>query len=633
MARHLHPENSGDISGLLQRCNLADPALSMVAGALLAVACGVISFPALAKTLPPAEVTAPTTPVGRAYELKYSVSLNGLPNGAETKFRAVSDLLLQKGEPPVSLGELDRRVDRDIQTIGTIMQSEGYYQSDIEYQMDRTQTPIKIRIDVTRGARFTIKSMKAEFDDVDTLTPELRKASEIPADNIGKSARSKRVVETGAEIFRQLPELGYPLAQTGKRSVIVDHADQTMSVIYHFTPGRQAKFGPVKLEGLTTVNESYARKLILWHEGDRYNQAQVDQYRSRLAATGLFNSIRIEHADTVDEDGKMPIMVKLREGKHRTYGGGTSYSSSEGFGARVFWEHRNLFGNQEKLKTTAEATEIIQALNANFIKPNFMRYDQKLIGDLTLARDAPTAYTEYTINSAAAVQRQINKRWAVSAGGTLGYSKITDAAGTRDYYLLGLPIGAQLDASNSLLNPTRGMRMLVSVQPYIGAQSGILQFVRSEMTGSAYFSFDDKDRFVFAARTRVGTIVGAGTERLPATKRFYAGGGTSIRGYKYQYVGPLDAENNPLGGRSIFEVGAEIRTKVSRTIGLVPFIEGGNVFDTTYPDISKNLRWGAGLGIRYYTAFAPIRFDVAVPLNKRSVDASYQIYISIGQSF
>ncbi len=291
------------------------------------------------------------------------------------------------------------------------------------------------------------------------------------------------------------------------------------------------------------------------------------------------------------------------------------------------------FGAQEKLRLSADAGEIIQGLGASFTKPNFRRLDQKLLGDFNLAREAPDAFEEYTVNSTIALERQINDYWAASLGTSASFSRITDINGTRDFYLLGLPANVRRDTSNSLLDPTEGTRLSLSVQPYFGAQSGVLGFVRNELSGSFYYGMGQDDRFVFAARTKLGAIFGAERDRLPASKRFYAGGGASIRGYKYQFIGPLDVDEDPLGGRSLFEVGAEVRVKISQTIGIVPFIEGGSVYDTAYPDFSRELSWGAGLGLRYYTDFAPFRLDFAVPLNKRSVDRGYQIYISLGQSF
>jgi translocation and assembly module TamA len=128
--------------------------------------------------------------------------------------------------------------------------------------------------------------------------------------------------------------------------------------------------------------------------------------------------------------------------------------------------------------------------------------------------------------------------------------------------------------------------------------------------------------------------VGESTASLPANKRFYAGGGSSIRGYRFQSVGPLGPANTPLGGRALFEVSTELRVKVTDTIGGVIFIDGGNVYDGELPDFSTNLQWAAGFGGRYFTAFGPVRLDFGFPLNGRDgVDDFMQFYISIGQAF
>jgi translocation and assembly module TamA len=128
-------------------------------------------------------------------------------------------------------------------------------------------------------------------------------------------------------------------------------------------------------------------------------------------------------------------------------------------------------------------------------------------------------------------------------------------------------------------------------------------------------------------------MVGASRDAIPADERFYAGGGGSVRGYPFQSVGPVEGDE-PLGGRSLFELSTELRIKVTDRIGLVAFLDGGTAFETTSPDFSEDLRWGTGLGIRYFTPIGPFRLDVGVPLNRRpEIDDSFQIYVSLGETF
>ena len=130
----------------------------------------------------------------------------------------------------------------------------------------------------------------------------------------------------------------------------------------------------------------------------------------------------------------------------------------------------------------------------------------------------------------------------------------------------------------------------------------------------------------------IGSILGASTDGIPADKRYFSGGGGSVRGYQFQNVGPLDGAEDPIGGRSVIEVAAEVRLRY-KDFGLVPFIDGGNVFDAEIPKFDEKLQWGVGLGLRYYSKLGPLRLDLAVPIDKRNSDDPFAFYISIGQAF
>ena len=136
---------------------------------------------------------------------------------------------------------------------------------------------------------------------------------------------------------------------------------------------------------------------------------------------------------------------------------------------------------------------------------------------------------------------------------------------------------------------------------------------------------------ILAGKIAVGTLVGGGDlGNVPATRRFYAGGGGSVRGYAYQGISPRDAANNALGGRSYVTASVEARFKVTDTIGVVPFLDVGTVSLNSAPNFS-DIRAGAGVGLRYATPFGPLRLDVAVPL--RRYPSTFGIYAGIGQAF
>ena len=106
-----------------------------------------------------------------------------------------------------------------------------------------------------------------------------------------------------------------------------------------------------------------------------------------------------------------------------------------------------------------------------------------------------------------------------------------------------------------------------------------------------------------------------------------------MRGYKYRFIGPLDFRGEPLGGRSVLEASAEMRIRIGKNFGVVPFIDAGTVSEEFFPDLSEDVQLAAGLGVRYYTIIGPIRADFAVPINPREEDSDFEFYISIGQAF
>ena len=142
------------------------------------------------------------------------------------------------------------------------------------------------------------------------------------------------------------------------------------------------------------------------------------------------------------------------------------------------------------------------------------------------------------------------------------------------------------------------------------------------------------DRLVLAGRVEGGAMLGASSlESIPASLRYFTGGAGSVRGYAYQAIGPRDREGDPLGGRSYQVVNLEARFKVTESIGIVPFVDGGMVYKDEVPRIIGDMDWGTGLGLRYYTPIGPVRLDVATPLHRIDDDPPVQVYISIGQSF
>ena len=276
---------------------------------------------------------------------------------------------------------------------------------------------------------------------------------------------------------------------------------------------------------------------------------------------------------------------------------------------------------------------IVYAAEGEFRKPQFLRRDQSLLFNLRGADDHPDAFTSRSINSELLGERLLMKGMSLSAGLAFRVSQIDQLDQEESFGLLSVPIRFKRDTSEHLLDPTRGGRLSLQVAPYYDTFSGDLGFVKGYASLSRYVTILKKPSLLLAGRAVLGVMGGAKRDAIPADIRFYAGGGGSIRGYPFQSVGPLRADD-PIGGRSLIELSAELRLKVTRTIGVIAFVDGGTAFEAVFPDFEEDLLWGAGVGLRYHTPIGPIRLDVGFPLNRRKdIDDPVQIYVSIGQAF
>ena len=226
--------------------------------------------------------------------------------------------------------------------------------------------------------------------------------------------------------------------------------------------------------------------------------------------------------------------------------------------------------------------------------------------------------------------QKLNKRTRAGLGFGAEASRYEENGINVESYVLNGLGRILYDTRNSLFDPERGHQLEGALVPSYNFGEADGFFTSAYFNGSTYTRVSDK--IVLAGRAKLGTIVGGSLNTIPLNRRYYAGGGGSVRGFGYQTISPKDAGGTLIGGRSISELSGELRYKGDNPLGFTAVVDAGSVTQKEYPDFS-DVRIGAGLGVRYYTSFAPLRADIAIPVNKRDGDSAVQIYISIGQAF
>lgn len=516
------------------------------------------------------------------------------------------------------------------QSFSKLLESEGYYNTAIETEV--IETTNTIILNVNNWERYKIKKIHIKFaeNSINNINVPDLKLLKIQA---GEFAIAANILAAQHRLSKFTERSNCLLTLNVTHEAFIDNANDTISIDYIINAGPHTKVKSVDVKGLVAVNPEYARKLIPIKNGYCYRRSLIEEAQDSLQKTGLFSLATPEVPNHPDKNGEVPIVFDLKERKARSLKAGASYASDLGFGLTLGWNHRNFFGSGETVKSEIFANQRDQTFDLTFTKPFFKRDDQTLKLGTSLKNIKSKAYNSREGSTSAGVERKWDDIWVYGASGKYSYASIKETGKVQNFSFISIPIFARRDTRNNIFKPKIGSELTLKTEPFTTTKKPGKSFVKSEINASKYFSFTSNVPII-AVKVAFGLISGISHSKIPANEKFYLGGSGSLRGYAYQLAGPLDKSNRPVGGSSFIENTIELRQKINKTLGFVVFLDSGNVFESKTPRLNKKMFRGTGIGIRYYTDFGPLRFDIAIPLKKRKkVDKELQVYFGIGQDF
>ena len=535
--------------------------------------------------------------------------------------------------------EARRRATSAAEDAIAVLRSEGYYAAQVEPELDEGDTPAPT-IRVTPGPRFHLARPQIEWvgaapDPVTDLAAQAALALDP-----GSPAVAAEVVSAEGRAVATVQDQGYADVTAQPRRVVVDHADDSMLPTYRLAAGQLVKLDGVRLTTNGRTRAAWVAGLAPWKPGETYRSDDVAILERRLLDTGVFETVTVALAPASEAvaGGPRPVVVSLSERKRRTIEVGASYGTNEGAGGDIRWTIYNRLRRADTLALFAKASRLDSRIGADLTLPHWRMADQTLTLDAAAYKLATDAYDSTGFGFKADAQRHYTKTSYLTLGGSLDFSRTNELKpGTltslgRDVITLAGLADLALDRSNDPLNPTHGWRVSARAEPTLLAGKGTVPYLKVQAGGSAYFPFDKDAKTLLATRLHAGVILNGTVADIPAPQRFYAGGGGSVRGFAYQGVGPRLPDNTPQGGLSVIEGSLELRHELTRTWGVVAFVDAGAVGSTSVPNF-KDLGVGAGVGVRYNLGFGPIRVDVAVPVSGQHGGGAFQLYVSIGQAF
>jgi translocation and assembly module TamA len=607
----------------------------------------------------------------------------------DATLKATSELESLRKSAPVGPFGLIGRARGDLERLKTVLESVGFYEGSVNITIDglplddpglgeeltsrSKDNDARIKITFSTGPLYHLRTVE-----IDGEVPE--GAKKTLALKSGAPAIAAEVLAAGERLRNALGDEGYAFAKIDLPNARRDRANRVLDVRFHVVTGTRAQIGQIQLLGLKDMDEAFIRKRLLVHTGDQYGATKLETARRDLLALGAFSSVSVNIGTSTDSEGRVPVTFQMREKRPHAMGVTAAYSSDLGGNAGVSWTKRNISGKADSLALSASVIDlgggtasqgIGYDVNGKYSIPQFKRRDQTLQVSVGGLRQSLDAYRQTAATAGVTLTRRLSSIWSVSASFTAERERIDQecfaATGpgqnldisdqpqgplqpggcTYRYTLLALPLTAVYNDTGQespLTDATHGLRLSLSLAPTFSIGTPSAQFLVTQVSGTLYYDLHklhlnpDAARSILAVRALAGLAAGAHELSLPPDQRFYAGGSGTIRGYRYQSVGPQFPDRNPIGGTAINAGSVEFRQRIGTNFGAAVFVDAGNVSRNLNP-LNGALRFGAGAGVRYYTPIGPLRVDVALPLNKRPKtatsrgDDSFEIYIGLGQAF
>ncbi|PWJ22316.1 autotransporter assembly complex protein TamA [Jannaschia seohaensis] len=445
----------------------------------------------------------------------------------------------------------------------------------------------------------------------------------------------RQATSEGVEAWRAI---GHAKAELGGQQITANHPDRRVDARLSLAPGPRLRYGAILIEGNEAVRSRQIDRIADLDPGDVFDPEEIRDSARRLQRTGAFRSVSIVEAAEALPDATLPMTIQVVERLPRRIGFGAEIGTTEGAALSAFWLHRNLTGFADSFRAEAEIRSIggesggeDYRLGALYTRPATFNPETDLFVGAEIESLDEQEFSSDRAEVFVGARRIVSDEFQYSYGLSLEYSDVTDGFGDREFLIASIPLEAQYDRRDDPLNPTDGYYIDARIDPFYGFETagpGVL--LNADLRG--YQGFGAERNTVLAARLQLGTLVGPDLEDAPTGDLFFSGGGGTVRGQPFQSLSLELPSGREVGGRSFVGVAAEIRQKVTENIGVVGFVDWGQISESSSWSGGES-HAGAGLGVRYDTGIGPIRVDLAVPVAGPDDNSGFELYIGIGQAF
>jgi translocation and assembly module TamA len=545
--------------------------------------------------------------------------------GDNTQLVEAASILLQPVQIPCETSRtmIKTAMDGQKQAIERTARAYGYYHAAAFYEIQQQQACKSVTMQVDAGARTLVHQLDIQIlgDAASnrTFMADVEKHSPAIGDGL-----SHEIYETlKKRILLQSSRLGYFDGQFTRTTLEVDPQANTAAITLHFQSGVRYRIGDIVIEQ-DALNEKLFQKYLSVIEGEPFDDANLVSSFQALSSTGYFVKIDVSPMREDRADGEVAVRIKAQTGQSISYSAGVGVATDTG--PRVKFYYQDKLANQRghSHKSTLGLSPVRSALQFSYRIPSSnAQTDYHEIVAEALTTDTDT-YDSDSFKLGLARTSQRSNGWLRTMG--LQYSiDDFDVGDTEDRIALLRPILSYSKIhTESPLRITDGYRLNLKIT---GASENIvsdINMAQIEANGKYIHALGDKLRFL--GRLNLGHTLVDDFDQLPTSLRFFAGGDSSIRGYKYETLGPEDDNGDVIGGESLLVASVELDYEFRESWTLAAFVDAGNAFS----DEEIDVKTGAGFGIRWQSPIGPIRLDFGFPIDDPDADDSYRVHFTLG---
>jgi outer membrane protein insertion porin family/translocation and assembly module TamA len=570
--------------------------------------------------------------------------------------------------------------DADLKRIVAFYRDRGFPDAKVksfDVRLSDDQKSVRLSVDIDEGQPITVERIVMNGLEVipdarlRALQARLPLKVDAPLDRALLQASREAAVD-------ELKEHGYP-NPTVTVSEAAGSTERRRIVMLEAKPGELAYVGRISIVGTSSVAPRIVRRQLTFRTGDLFQESKLRESQRKLYAMELFNFVNVESvgavgADAPSQEGEpdqIATRVTVTEGKHRKVNFGVGYGSEEHARGEIDWRHVNFFGGARTAGVFARYSSLDRGVRLNFRQPYFFspRYSLGMSAQSWFS-DEP-AYKLTTVGGRVTVAREFGRRRAVLGARQTTTLALTYANEWEDYVvseealndptfrdeLIALGLNPETGADTGRLSALMLDAGRNTTENLLDATKGYVAILHLETAGQwlggdfEYREISAEGRYfrklgpylVGAVRARAGSINSSGPdeELVPFFKRYFLGGSTNLRGWGRFEVAPLTGEGLPIGGNTFLNFSTEVRFPLGGNFGGVLFADGGNVWSNSWDFNLNDMRYDAGLGLRYTTPVGPLRLDVGWQLNPipglivngEPQTRPLRLHFSIGQAF